>query len=70
MMGKIDAYFAMPETEQKIFQLARRLGMATRLEDVDAISQGQKREWLQLIHEIKDERSWNEQINELLQNFI
>ena len=70
MMEKIDAYFALPAAEQKIFQLARRSGMASQLEDVHGLPSGKLQEWKRFIAGIEDEREWNEIINGMMANFI
>lgn len=70
MLEKIDAYFALPIVEQKIFQLARRSGMAAQLEDVHALPPRQIQEWKEFIAGIEGEKEWNETINGMIENFI
>jgi len=70
MLSVIDAYFAMPESEQKIFQLARRSGMATRPEDLQLLPSEQMEKLARLAGSITDEAVWDRKMNDMITNFI
>lgn len=70
MLSVIDAYFALPESEQKIFQLARRSGMATRPEDLELLPSEQLEKLARLAGSITDETIWDRKMNNMITNFI
>lgn len=70
MLTLIDEYFALPERDQKMFQLARRRGMVSAPEDMRNIPDPQKKELAAICQSIQDEEEWNVMINEMMMRFI
>ena len=70
MLSIIDAYFAMQESEQKIFQLARRSGMATRPGDLELMPSEQLEKLARLAGSITDEAIWDRKMNDMISNYI
>jgi len=70
MLSVIDNYFEMPEFEQKIFQLARRSGMATRRSDMELLPSEQLEKLARLAGSITDEALWDRKMNDMITNFI
>ncbi|HYE69444.1 MAG TPA: radical SAM protein [Anaerovoracaceae bacterium] len=70
MLSIIDAYFAMQESEQKIFQLARRSGMATRPGDLELLPSEQLEKLARLAGSITDEAIWDRKMNDMISNYI
>lgn len=70
MLSLIDEYFGMQESRQKMFQLARRSGMVTRLEDLDLLPSEQLEKLARLAGSISDEGEWNRKINSMMTGFI
>lgn len=70
MLSIIDAYFALQESDQKIFQLARRSGMATRPGDLELLPSEQLEKLALLAGSITDEANWDRKMNDMISNFI
>lgn len=70
MLSVIDAYLAMPESEQKIFQLARRSGMAVRPENLELLPSEKMEKLARLAGSINDETIWDRKMNDMMTNFI
>lgn len=70
MLFRIAEYFGMPESKQKMFQLARRSGMATRPEDLELLPSEQLARLKRMIESVNDETTWDREMNEMMTNFI
>ncbi|NLY71537.1 MAG: radical SAM protein [Clostridiales bacterium] len=70
MLNAIDEYFNLPESEQKIFQLARRKLMVTFVKDLKMLSEFQREKLEEITRRITDEDKWNRMLNELLMQYI
>ena len=70
MLAIIDRYFSLTESEQKIFQLARRSGYVTRPEDVESMLPEERERLARIAGSITDESLWNRKMNEQMTNFI
>ncbi len=70
MLSAIDGYFRLPVSEQKLFQLARRSGMATRPEDLALLPSAQLERLARLAESISDEEAWDRKMNHMMTNFI
>ncbi len=70
MRSVIEKYFNMPESEQRIFQLARRSGMVTRPEDLDLLPSEHLEKLARLAGSIADEALWDRKLNDMMTNFI
>lgn len=70
MLAVIDEYFRMPVFRQKIFQLARRSGLAVRPEDLDLLPTERLEKLARLAGSISDETLWNRKINDMMTDFI
>lgn len=70
MLSIIDDYFALPQSEQKIFQLARRSGMATRPEDMELLPTEQIEKLARLAGAVSDETLWDRKMNDMISNYI
>lgn len=70
MLSMIDEYFALPEDKQKMFQLARRSGIATAPADLNLLS----RDWIErfttTIESIKDQAEWDKKMNSMMSHYI
>lgn len=70
MLSTIEAYFALPELEQRMFQLARRWGMVSRIEDMKELSTQRLSEIKNICLSISSEAEWNRKLNEIMNSFI
>ncbi|HML38164.1 MAG TPA: radical SAM protein [Bacillota bacterium] len=70
MLAVIGEYFQMPESEQKIFQLARRSGMAVRPADLKLLSWTQLEKLARMAGSISDGALWDRKMNELMADSI
>lgn len=70
MLSIIDAYFALQESDQKIFQLARRSGMATRPGDLELLPSEQLEKLALLAGSITNEANWDRKMNDMISNYI
>ncbi|NLP30009.1 MAG: radical SAM protein [Clostridiales bacterium] len=70
MLDSIDEYFRLPESEQRIFQLARRKVMVSFIEDLKELSVYQQEKLEEISRKITDEDKWNRMLNELLMSYI
>jgi radical SAM superfamily enzyme len=70
MLSAIDRYFNLPKAEQKIFQLARRSGMATRPEDLELFSSEQFEKLARLAGSVGDEILWDRKMNDMMSDYI
>jgi radical SAM superfamily enzyme YgiQ (UPF0313 family) len=70
MLSAIDRYFSLPKAEQKIFQLARRSGMATRPEDLELLPSEQIEKLARLAGSVGDEILWDRKMNDMMSDYI
>lgn len=70
MLALIDDYFSMPESKQKIFQLARRSGLVNRLEDLDQLPDYQMERIGKLTRATGDDEAWDAKMNLMMTDFI
>ncbi|MBR0599173.1 radical SAM protein [Sinanaerobacter chloroacetimidivorans] len=70
MLSMIDRYFALPPDEQRLFQLARRSGMVSSLEDMSKIPKNRLLQMEQVCSRITDDSEWDEKINEMMMSYI
>jgi radical SAM superfamily enzyme YgiQ (UPF0313 family) len=70
MLSLIEDYFSMPESEQKIFQLARRSGLVSQPEDLEFLEQSHRARLEQLAGSVPDEALWDRSMNGMISNYI
>ncbi len=70
MLDMIGQYFDMPVSRQKVFQLARRSGMATRPDDLELLPSERVEKLAQLADSIVDENTWDRKMNDMMTDFI
>lgn len=70
MLSSIDEYFALPELNQKMYQLARRFGMVSKLEDMENLSTSQSRELENICDSVNTDADWDMMINEIMMKYI
>lgn len=70
MLSLIDRYFSMPVFRQKLFQLARRCGMATDPENLDLLPESQILRLTRIAESAGDGADWDREMNEMMTNFI
>jgi len=70
MLATIDAYFSLPEKERKIFQLARRSGGVTSIEDLSRMTEQQREKLENISMNYGSGRKWDEAMNEMISRYI
>jgi Fe-S oxidoreductase len=70
MLSAIERYFRMRESEQKIFQLARRSGLAMRPRDLELLPSEQVERLARLAGSVSEETLWNRKLNDMMMNYI
>jgi len=70
MLSIIDEYFALPELEQKMYQLARRQGMVSAVSDMAKLPGPQRTELEGICRSVTDEAEWNDLMNQLMRRYI
>lgn len=70
MLSKIAAYFDMPESKQKLFQLARRSGMVTQPQDLELLPADRLESLRKFAGSVSDDALWDKKMNEMMTNFI
>jgi len=70
MLSLIDNYFALTKSEQKIFQSARRSGLAARPEDLELLSPEQLRRFARLAGSVDDDDLWDRKMNDMMMDYI
>ena len=70
MLGTIDEYFAMPEMEQKMYQLARRSGLVAYPRQMSRLQRHNLEQLKEIAESIPDESEWNRKINDMMRSFI
>lgn len=69
MLAIIDEYLGLPDTERKLFQIARRTGRVVSLKEMRRISSEDKSAFLQIIARDTD-AEWTEKMNALAGRYI
>ena len=70
MLALIDAYFALPRAERKLYQLARRRGLVSAPRDMERIPAAEKKVMERVCQNTETEAEWNALINELMTAYI
>jgi len=70
MLGTIDDYFAMPEIEQKMYQLARRSGLVSYPRYMKRLPQNRIAQLRSISESITDDEEWIRKLNGTMMGFI
>lgn len=70
IMGVIEEFEHLPEEEQKIFQLARRMGFVRKINDLQQISENHMRRIKRTIEEIPGDAAFEDALRQLLMRYI
>lgn len=70
MIGVIDEYLSLSEWEQKRYQLARRAGLVNKFSDMRLLSDLRNDQVDKICNAIKNQREWDEKMNNLMMNYI
>lgn len=70
MLTIIDEYLGLPKIEQRIYQLARRSGMASGIGDIENLPVERRAEFRRISTTVADEKEWDELINKMMRKFV